>query len=78
MDKLQFYGEIVVFEQENNPQQVGDILLPSTAKNNDDVRFGKVTQLGVGRPGFSFTVKVGDRIIIPAGAQMQITIAGKV
>ena len=56
-------GDRVALERIPQEPKIGEIYIPETVRNNSN--WVRVCALGTGKPGFEFTVKVGDKVLMP-------------
>ena len=70
MKTLTPIGDRVVVERLPSDEKQGDIYIPEHARHVSN--WGRVTSLGSGRPGFTFTVKVGDLVMLPPNIRVDL------
>ena len=73
---MDFYGNAVIFELENQDTLLDGIYIPDVALHATAL-IGKVIKLGVGKSGHEFFVKVGDRIMFTKGENDLVDVNGK-
>lgn len=56
-------GDKVVLERIPQAPKIGEIYIPESVRNNSN--WVRVKALGTGKPGFEFTVKPGDKVLMP-------------
>lgn len=64
---MDFYGNSVVFEILKDVNTREGIYIPDNIATTGSTTTAIVTQLGIGKPNHVFTVKIGDKIVIPNG-----------